>query len=347
MALTQEVNSINANGRWGFGWMQQESAKTDNPAHLSMLKMQKMHEVLNPRFTDPVGAVLELARLKNMEGENPKISFVYGRALAKTPQEATQEQVGTWLNPGIVPSVLQGMMQGRDRQAHGGGRGDLVYYNFAIPYMAHIFPTNSKDSNQNFIMMDCWKSVLIGIDALEKTYATELTKSLTADLNTHIKANFILKEEKTLVKTFNAWRVVIKGYIELGEGGSVSLRFENYDPKDDLANILIEFQSKLEAIKEGVEENDKIIWQNLCLIVSSTLEKGIVPICDEKLSEKIRKNWSVAEITQVINKIKNIFKLSNGVRRDSKIDKLNEFLSKKSLAHLSLVDATFEHAITQ
>jgi len=353
------------------------SSKENEPLELKILKKKDF------RYLDPIASLVGLAQIAALpKGQDPKISLGIGRLFPKSKEAATKEWLPVCLQAKGMPSFIQSMVHSLDRTWNHDSREYLAFFNHAIPYMAMLYPTDSLDSEQNQIMKNFWKLVTDGIEVLEDSYSAELKKPLIQEEDVEPnETQFPLKLENTIGKTFAAWKYVIHGYIKQeataprfvnllenpekfkvvieekkfeaknakkSKANSAEKKEANLEKEDEPAidSLLNDVRGKLAAFKGKLNVEDAKILHELKQVVDSTLNNGVVPRKMCPLSNKVRGEWTLFDIQDITDKINEIRKCTIDVNRDSDLLRLGEFLNKKAVKYMILVDNELDEVMT-
>ncbi|HEV8053084.1 MAG TPA: hypothetical protein VGP47_11370 [Parachlamydiaceae bacterium] len=309
-----------------------------------------------------------------------------GRLFPKTREEATRQWIPSVFQAKSMPYAVQWMCQSFDRTVNSDSREYLLFFNHAIPYMAMVHPTDSQDTEQNALMKDFWRLVIGGIEVLEDSYnySAELKSILIpAEKVETNETKFALPLENTIGKTLTAWKFVIRGYIEKEPSEPrferilftnneknkgipfEAKRIESKNSKKSKTNVeekkelkiesvdentidflLGDIQGKLAAFKGKLSVEDAKTLHDLKHIVNSTLNKGFVPAKLYTLSDKFRLVWTLKDMGEVTSKIQLIAKCLAEVTRESDLLVLGEFLDKKAVEIMMLVDNELDEVMT-
>lgn len=215
---------------------------------------QKQPKIRVPRDTDAIASIIGLAQIAVIKESNPLMTLGNGRLYPKYASEAAKQWMPRFLDAKEMPSIVQDGLFSWDRTMSGDSREELVFYNYAIPFMNKVYSTNSKDQTQNQMMKTLWNLVLEGINKLEDSYKTELKSPLIKDSTKSSgselppgkevkpkKESFSLPLQDTLSKTFNLWRTTIGEYLQ-DQSPQISLK--------EIQATVIEESKKPEVVEE-------------------------------------------------------------------------------------------------
>lgn len=317
------------------------------------------------RYIDPMASLVGLAQIAALpKGQDPKISLGVGRLFPKSKEAATKEWLPVCLQAKGMPNFIQSMVHSLDRTWNHDSREYLAFFNFAIPYMEMLHPSDSIDAEQNAIMKEFWGLVNEGIEVLEDSYDHELKKPLIQEENVEPnETQFALKLETTIGKTFAAWKYAIRGYVSqkqvvprfmnlIGNSENASVE-KNKEVKGEEAEksivepILKEFREKLTAaLKLKPSGEEKAILYDLRHAVDSSISNGFFSKKLYPLSSKVRLEWTLKDIVNVTNTIKEIRLCTNDVNRESDLLRLGEFLNGKAIKYMEAVDKELDEVMT-
>lgn len=184
----------------------------------------------NFQYIDPIASVLGLAQLAIMEEQGAKISLRNGTRLAPLyPSDAAEVFTPKILTASELPQCFQNASLGLLRYRDSDSREELVFYNYALPFVARLYTADSVNENQKKAMEQLWKLVKSGIETLEQSYGAQLKEPLSGKLNRSAVAEVSLKDElndeyieisveddlplkSDLAGTFASWKEAINGY---------------------------------------------------------------------------------------------------------------------------------------
>lgn len=267
---------------------------------------------------DPFSTLFSFAMIPLTTEIQVKMKKDGHRFKASSPSSATKEWIGSAAN--IIPTKVQKGFQSFDRYYTDNSQEDLKYVGAAIEYVAKTYPIDSEMNEQNEAMKRLWEFVKNGFKIVKKSYKGS--------------------EGATL----------LTGYIETVESILEKKKFTDVEQQnlidERIAEILTGTLQTIDEAKKIYGNTPPEIYVHIKRVIDMTLKDGEVPRILFPLSEKIKKLWSVNDITKMVGKLD---KALNAIEKDQKkriYGKLDEAITLRSNKFGELIDSSIKEFLS-